>query len=110
MVSAWPRLKLPPSVWQSLWWIAIDTPLSAVPASQAPYWARASAVWRGSPFTAGSTTAGRLAASARMPSSAIIDTIGFASTAYSASTQCATAFMPDGPAIFAGSVSSIAGS
>jgi hypothetical protein len=37
-----------------------------------------------------------------MPSSAISEVIGLRSLAYSASTQCAIAFMPDGPDTAAG--------
>lgn len=71
-VSAWGRLKEPPSVWHSLWCNAIPTEPRQLPQSQAPYWARSRA-----DFEDGSAMiSGRDSASALVPSSARSDTMG----------------------------------
>ena len=68
---------MPPSAWQSLWCSAMVVWPSTAPHSHAPYWASLRAA-RSRPSAA---IAGRAAAMARTPSSAISETIGVASGA-----------------------------
>ena len=70
--------------------LAIPTAPSATPPSHAPYSARE----RASRFSGCLTISRRPPAMARIPSSAIIEIIGFASREYRASTQCAMALIP----------------
>ncbi|MNG22282.1 hypothetical protein D3C84_1067510 [compost metagenome] len=91
---------MPPRVWQSLWCKAMPTEPRQMPANHAPYnaWLRACA-------SLGSlTTPGKAWASERIDSSAMKPMIGLASSAYSASTAWAMAFMPEQAEICAGRV------
>ena len=85
--SACGRLKLPPSVWHSLWCRPIVVAPSTMPHSQAPY----SASLRAARSRASLCSGSNAAALARMPSSAISETTGLASGAYRPSAACAMA-------------------
>lgn len=99
MVWACGRSYLPPRTWQVLWCSPDPADENATADRYVPY----SACSRPGRPTGSATTAGRPAASARIPSPASARSIGSARGPHIASTQWASAFSPEATLIRTGS-------